>query len=127
MDTLSTFTIPGIVYLLTLAFGVWLSHSGKPYPGLLFNIHKLISLGWVILTVVQLSRMLKNGGAQALLILALGLAGLCVVALFASGALMSMGKLNYTLTLTIHRITPAVLFIAILLAVTLLAPGSGGT
>jgi hypothetical protein len=35
------------------------------------------------------------------------------VALFISGALMSMGKLDYALTLTIHRIALLVVIIAL--------------
>jgi hypothetical protein len=47
-----------------------------------------------------------------LLVIALVVAGLCVVALFASGAMISIGKLDYTLTLTIHRVAPVLLVIA---------------
>ena len=43
METLSKFTAPGVVFILTLIFGFWLSSTGKPYNGVLFNIHKLDS------------------------------------------------------------------------------------
>jgi hypothetical protein len=43
LHILSRFVIPGIVFILTLAFGFWLSRSGRPYNGLLFNIHQLIA------------------------------------------------------------------------------------
>lgn len=107
MNILANFLTPGIIFLLTLAFGVWLSRSGKPYNGLLFNIHKLIALGTVILTVMRVVAALKGAETQGLVILLLVVAGLCVTALFASGALMSTGKLNYAVMLTIHRIAPA--------------------
>ncbi|MBL0344268.1 hypothetical protein [Candidatus Villigracilis affinis] len=35
MDVLSNFLTLGIVFLLTLAFGFWLSRIGKPYNGFL--------------------------------------------------------------------------------------------
>jgi hypothetical protein len=54
MDTITQFTTPGIIFLLTLVFGIWLSNSGKPYNGILFNIHKLIALGAVIATTMQI-------------------------------------------------------------------------
>ena len=38
MDITSKFITPGIVFLLTLVFGFWLSNAGKPYNGILFNI-----------------------------------------------------------------------------------------
>ena len=36
--------IPGIVFLLTLASGLWLSRSGKPLKAAIFIVHKLIAL-----------------------------------------------------------------------------------
>jgi len=120
MDTIIKFTIPIIAFLVILVFGFWLSHSGKPYNVVLFNIHKLIALGAVIITVVQLSKVLKTADSLALVTILLILAGLCVVALFATGALMSLGKLDFMLTLTIHRIAPVMLTIAMALVVYLL-------
>ena len=54
MNTPSNFITPGIAFLLTLAFGLWLSLAGKPYNGLLFNTHKLIALGAVVVTSMQI-------------------------------------------------------------------------
>ncbi len=113
MDTLSKFTIPGILFLLTLVFGFWLSRVGKPYNGLLFNLHKLIALGAIVLAIIQFSKLLQTTASLAPLIALLVVAGVCVVALFASGALMSLGNLDYTLTLTIHRVAPVALTIAL--------------
>jgi hypothetical protein len=121
MDMLAKFVIPGIAFLLTLAFGVWLSHSGKPYNGILFNIHKLIALGAAILTAVQLFKVLQDTGIQVVPILLVVIAVVCVVALFATGALMSMEKMNYRVTLTIHRLAPLVAAIAMVVTVYLLA------
>jgi hypothetical protein len=47
METLSKFTLHGILFALTFAFGFGSSRAGKPYNGLLFNAHKLIALGAV--------------------------------------------------------------------------------
>jgi hypothetical protein len=110
MDIISRFFTPILLFILTLAFGFWLSKVGKPYNGALFNIHKLIALGAVVFAVIQIS---KTGVPDSpLLVVALVVVGLCVLVLFASGALMSIGKLDYTLTLTIHRVSLAVLVIA---------------
>lgn len=117
---LSKFLLPGIAFILTLAFGFWMSHVGKPYNGLLFNVHKLIALGAVVVTVIQLTKLLKGADALALIIVSLVVAALCVIALFASGALMSTDKLDYTLMLTVHRVAPVVLVVAIALAFYLL-------
>lgn len=117
MDMFPTIAAPGIAFVLTLAFGFWLSNAGKPYNGILFNIHKLIALGAVIIAVVQLTQMLKTASASAVIVALLVLAAICVIALFASGALMSAGKLDYGLMLTIHRIAPAALIVAMALEV----------
>jgi hypothetical protein len=96
-----------------LVFGFWLSRSGRPYNGLLFNFHKLIALAAVIVTVVQLVRILESTELPALSIALLALAAFCVVGLFVSGALMSAGKLDHALLRTIHRVALAALVIAL--------------
>ncbi len=78
METLSKFTLPGILFALTLAFGFWLSHAGKPYNGLLFNVHKLIALGAVVLAVLRLASLPRPVASFALI------AGLLVIAALAS-------------------------------------------
>jgi chromate transport protein ChrA len=111
---LSKFVLPGIAFVLTLAFGFWVSHLGRPYNGLLFNVHKLIALGAVIATIVQLTKVLKNANALVLIIVLLVVAALCVIALFASGAFMSIGNVDYGLMLTVHRIAPVLLVTAMI-------------
>ena len=120
MDILSKFILPGILFLLTLVFGFIMSQMGKPYNGILFNVHKLIALGAVIVMGIQFFQALKTAPTTALIIVLLVVAVLCIIALFATGALMSMDKLDYTLTLNLHRITLVVLPIALALAVYLL-------
>jgi hypothetical protein len=120
---LSKFVLPIVAFILTLAFGFWVSHVGKPYNGLLFNVHKLIALGAVIATIVQLTKVFRNDNSLAFIILLLVVATLCVIALFASGALMSLGKMDYALLLTVHRIAPVVLFIAMVIIILMLKGG----
>lgn len=113
LNILSRFVIPGIAFILTLAFGLWLSRSGRPYNGLLFNVHKLIALAAVIVTIVQFVRIFKGADLSALSIALLALTALCVVALFVSGALMSAGKFDHALLHTIHRVALTALVIAL--------------
>ena len=120
MNMLFTSFAPGIGFLLTLVFGFWLSRFGKPYNGLLFNIHKVIALGTVIVTVMQMYKIHNNLNAQALLIILIVVAGICVVALFASGAFLSIGNLDYTLTKTIHKIALSLATVDMVLATYLL-------
>ena len=113
MEPLSKFLLPGIVFLLTLVSGFWLSSAGKPLNSLIFNIHKLIALGAVVFIVIQIHNAAKSAGVQGLLIGLFVLAATCVIALFATGARMSIGKSAYTTFLLIHQISPGVLLIAI--------------
>jgi hypothetical protein len=120
LNILSRFVIPGIAFILTLASGFWLSRSGRPYNGLLFNSHKLIALAAVVVAVVQPVGILKSTDLPALSIALLALAALCAAGLFVSGALMSAGKLDHALLHTIHRVALAALVIALPSAVFLL-------
>jgi hypothetical protein len=113
MDNLSKFAFPGILLALTLAFGFWLSSAGKPYNGLLFNVHKLVALGGVIYTGWRFSQWLKGVNIPVALTVLLVVAVLCVIALFASGGLLSAGKLDYALMLTTHRVGLAVLVVVL--------------
>ena len=117
MDTLSTFFTPIVGFFITVAFGLWLGRVGKPYNGILFNIHKLIALGAVILTAVQIYNLLKDSQAQALLFISIIVAAIIVIVLFASGAFLSIGKLKYETMKTIHNIAPVLAVIAMALAI----------
>jgi hypothetical protein len=114
------FAVPGGLFILTLVFGFWLSRLGKPYNGILFNAHKLIALGAVVVTALQMVKLLRGMETQALTIVLLVGVALCVIALFVSGALMSAGKLEYNLMLAIHRVASFVLVVGLGLVMVLL-------
>ena len=109
MHILYQFAVPGGLFILTLVFGFWLSRLGKPYNGILFNVHKLIALGAVVVTDIQVVILLRGMETQTLVSVLLVGVALCVIALFVSGALMSAGKLEYNLMLAIHRVASFVL------------------
>ncbi len=116
MHNLHQFTVPGGLFILTLVLGFWLSRLGKPYNGVLFNIHKLIALGAVVLSGIQTIKLLRGIEASALMITLFVVAALCVIALFVSGAMMSVGKLNDVIMLSIHRIASVLLVLCFVLA-----------
>jgi hypothetical protein len=101
----------GLAFVLTLASGVWLSRSGKPLKTGIFNVHKLIALAAVVLAAMQMYNRLKNTAAQPLLIALLFLGSLCVVALFLTGAFMSMDKPGYARLLLVHRVSLVVMLL----------------
>ena len=107
--------VPGAALALTLALGFALSLVGKPYNGLLFNTHKLVALGAVVAIAFEAARWLRSGNAPAGTAILLAGAALLVIALFASGALLSLGKLEYTAMLMTHRAALAALVAALTL------------
>lgn len=125
MEALLAFRVPGLAFLLTLAFGLWLSRAGRPYNGVLFNIHKLLALGAVVVAALQFSSLLKSADTLAPTIALLVAAGAGVIALFATGALMSLNNPNYALLLNIHRVAPALVVITLALAAWLLTGRPG--
>ena len=117
MDVLSNFLTLGIVFLLTLAFGFWLSRIGKPYNGILFNIHKLLALATVIVAAFEIRKTLQSEGTIPFYNVLIALTGVSIIALFATGALMSIGKLNYAVSLTIHKAAPILATMTLIAAI----------
>jgi len=103
MDILSNFPLPLILFLLTLVFGFWLGKVGRPYNAILFNIHKLIAMGTVILAAIQIYKLFTTLEPQTLIVVLTVLIAVCVIALFASGAFLSIGNQNYQAMKTIHN------------------------
>ena len=118
---LSKLLLPVILFVSTLGFGLWLSLSGKPYNGFLFNIHKLLALGAVILAGVQVYNLMKSLPPQGWLFALIVVTVLCAVALFASGAFLSISNLNAQVLLNVHRIAIAVAIICVAAAIALLS------
>jgi hypothetical protein len=103
------FTLPIILFVLTAASGFWVAKAGKPYQTGILTLHKLASLATVVFTVIALINLLKIAPAQSIIILLIVVAGLSVIALFATGAVMSIQKTVNSTWLLIHRIAPFLL------------------
>jgi len=112
----SNFITPAIGFLVTMVFGFWLSKYGKPYNGMLFNIHKLIALGTVVIAGTQFYGLLQLVEMRALTVVLVIVAALDVVALFISGAFLSIGKLSYKIMKTIHNTAVALVVIVMSIA-----------
>ena len=103
MVYLDQFLVPGILFLLTIGFGVWIARLGKPYHQILFNIHKLIALGGVVFAVLRIIELdpINNFNSLTLGLMAAAILG--VVALFITGAMMSISEDEPKGTRWIHR------------------------
>ncbi len=98
--------IIGLLFLLTLASGVWLSRSGKPLNVMIFTLHKLIALATVIITGVTIYQWRTGYGMSPVAIGAIVITGLLFLILFVSGALLSLGKPMPSSLVMMHAITP---------------------
>lgn len=101
--TTSKFVLPIILFILTVAAGFWVSKTGKPYNTGTFTLHKLLALAAVVFAAISFMGLLKTTHAQPLVIVLVVLAGLSILALFGTGALMSIQKTVSSLWLFIHR------------------------
>jgi hypothetical protein len=107
----------GVIFLLILLSGFWLSSSGKPIHGLLLTMHKLISLAAGILFVMTLYQIHQVAKLSALELTAALVTGLFFIGAMITGALLSTGKPMPAGVLRLHQITPYL--IALFTAVTL--------
>jgi hypothetical protein len=110
-----------LLFVLTVTSGILLSHSGRPYPTVIFNIHKLIAVGAVFIIVrniyhlQQATALRAYAGPGALLV-----TGLLFAALVISGSVLSMqngGLLSLQAPLletmhTVHQVAPVLTLIA---------------
>ena len=117
MNFFKLMILPGVLFLIIIGFGLWVSKVGKPYNNMLFNIHKLIALGAVILTAIRIFKPDPFTTFPNMAILLIALAVLCVIAMFATGAVMSIKDVVPKAALLVHRILPAIIFISVSISI----------
>ncbi len=96
----------GAVFLVIFATGFWLSRSGKPYSGILFNVHKLIALGALVFLGITVSRIHREQGLQPGQTAAVAAAGLCFVVTIITGGLSNIEKALPAVVTVLHRVFP---------------------
>jgi len=104
--TLSRVMVPGLFFLFIFVSGFWLSRSGKPYPMLLFTVHKLIALGTVIYLGINFYRNFQSAGFQPVQIAAIAAAGVCFIATILAGGLASIDPPLPGVFAAIHKVSP---------------------
>jgi len=100
-----------ILVVFTIASGIWLSKAGKPYNQLIFTAHKLIALATVAMAAVALFSLFKNSGNKGLVLIAAVILGALFIALFATGAMLSLDKPENKVIPMIHKISPYLTFV----------------
>lgn len=94
----------GLLFLLIIISGIWLTKTGRPYQNIVFNVHKLISLLTVVLGAIMVYNLQKgleiSGLATSLMILA----GIMFIILIITGGLLNLDKPFYDTLRIVHRV-----------------------
>lgn len=80
---------------------------------MLFNIHKLAALAGVVVTVIRISPIFSGGNFTGWIWVVLVAAGLSVILLFATGALMSIREEEPGIARFLHQAGPMVLILCL--------------
>ncbi len=104
--SLPTILGTGAFLLCCFLSGFWLSHSGKPLNGLIFNIHKFIALGAVAFIGITVYQVNQAAALTTIELIACGVSGLFFLSTFISGGLLSTGKPVPALLVRVHQVMP---------------------
>ena len=94
------------LFLCIFIFGFWLSRSGKPYNPVIFTTHKLFALGAVIYLAATVYRVHQAAPLNLAHTIIIALTAVCLLALFVSGALLSLDKAMPLFVLRLHQAAP---------------------
>ena len=101
--------LPLLFFLVAVGSGLWVSRSGAPYPVLLFNFHKLAALAGVVLAAVRIGSGAVLEHPSGWIAAAVVVMGVCVLVLFATGAVMNIKAEGSGLVLFLHRAGPVII------------------
>ena len=104
--------INSAIILVSIIMGFVLHKSGKPYSNIVFNIHKLLTVGFVIYVAKIIISYSKVHEFKTVLIVLISLSVPSIIALMMSGGFMSLNKLD-KIMLTVHRISAAIFLLSI--------------
>ena len=113
--------LSGLLLLLSIIFGIWLSQTGKPLNQFIFTIHKLLALASVIFAGIVIYNLHKNLDINAISIALIVIIIIFFIALFTTGVLLSFEKPMPASILLIHKIGSVLIAIMAIISIYLLA------
>ena len=98
----------GLILCAVVVFGTggWLTSAGRPYGVALQTVHKLVALAAVIIIAVTVYEPMRIGAVSTGESIVIWVAGLLVIASFASGAVVSASDSAPFWVLRLHRVVP---------------------
>ena len=107
MNTIQLRTVgAGVSFLLNLLSGFGLTQSGKPYGVLIFTVHKLLSVGMVVLLGITIRQANQATELGAMGWLAVAVTGIFFLTTVVAGSLLSISDSMPTIVRKLHQITP---------------------
>ena len=101
----------GLLFLISIATGIWLSRNGKPLNPWIFNIHKLISLATAIFASLAIYELVKTVAMDARVIVIVVALVIFFLIVFATGAFLSFEKPQPDFVLILHKFFPVLILI----------------
>jgi asparagine N-glycosylation enzyme membrane subunit Stt3 len=100
----------GFLFLVTLATGFWRGYAAN--PALSGTLHKLLGLAWVVYSVIVLYHSARPIQSRTAFYAAIAVLVVSMIALIATGSVLTLPKTETTAWLTLHRVASAIAVIA---------------
>ncbi len=110
----------GILLILSLASGFWVTNSGRPLNTVIFTIHKLIALAGIIFSIIIINNLRKGVAIEGAILAAIVCAGVFLLMTFVSGAISSFEKPIPDLVKIMHKAGPVLFTVSVFTAVVLM-------
>ena len=106
MNNTTIVTGISILFIITVITGIVLSIPGRPLNAALFNVHKLIAIGVIILSVIAFLRLFKaTTSIESPVKLLTIIAVISLIGLVVTGGLLSFDRFAGRLIVAVHAIS----------------------
>ena len=96
-----------------LVSGIFLRKKSRPYNNILFTVHKIIAVVYIIFTILVLRSFLKDPGPEGIFAFLLIFTAALIVFSFITGALQSFEKPPPSIVSIIHKASSYLMFICL--------------
>lgn len=102
----------GIFFLIIFFSGFWLRRAGKPYPGVIFNLHKLIALGTAVFLFLLIKRSHQAEPLDQARLITFVFLAIFFMMLVVTGGLSSLEKPAPKAVSIVHKVFPYITFVS---------------
>lgn len=98
--------IVGLLFVFIFGFGFVLSRAGKPYPMVLFTLHKLLTLGTVVFLALSINKIAQVSPLSQTQVLAVVVTSVLFMATIATGGVVSAASSVPAIVRMLHHYVP---------------------